>query len=286
MKVFINERMHISGAEWIPDSQAEFDSNIEQILSVLGCFNFFDKTNIYFNSEGIGSLIENLKIIGNEYFLFNPIDQLRTILIDIEAVDWSINKVHRDDHLYFIQLDRGATVHPVNTTTIAEAAEYNFLGDKVFLINLLSSEINNLPTLYVNRININPPGNMNLLQIEKVSGKEETIQHLLNERNQPVFNWNPKHGENGRGMIPNENEVVSPLLCNKAEASDLLSLCVNSKKTDELYGYDRRHDKFIVFKNEYTLTNTYHPYHPINQEEVPTEVRIFILSSTVLNPHE
>jgi hypothetical protein len=284
MKVFVNERMLVSGEEWVPSSPQELHSNIHNLLPTLHCFNFFHETEVLFHGEGINSLIQNLELVDDDYFLFSEISQLRTILFDLDAIDWSANKNQRNDHLYFIILDGGATSYPANDSTLGEAAEYNFLGNEVLIINLQSSEINSLPTLYVNRVNVNPPGNMNLLQLEKVVEKEETIQHLLDKRKQPEFSWNPKHGENGRGMIPNGNEVVSPLLCNKEEAATILLLSVNSNKTDELYGYDRNHNKFIVFKDEYTLKNTFHPYHPINQDDVPDDVKKFILASSVLNP--
>lgn len=282
MKVFVNERMLISGEEWIPNTQAEFEANVKQLLSVLNCFNFLNQTQIYYNSEGIGLLIANFNIVGEEYFLFNPIDQLRNLLIDIDAIDWNLNKIHRNDYSYFIQLAEGAITHLANTTTIAEATEYSFLNNKVLLINLFSSEINQLPSLYVNRVNINPPKDMQLLELKMLSEKEETIRYTLNNHKQPQFSFNPKHGENNKGVWNNKDEEVSPLLCSKEEAEEFLKISVGSKKTNELYAYDWINEKFIVFKNE--SNNLFHPYHPIDQDEVPAEVKDFILTSSVLNP--
>ncbi len=89
------------------------------------------------------------------------------------------------------------------------------------------------------------------------------LEIWLSQNRQPrVFNKNPKHGEQGKGVRANKGEKVSKLLCNPQEAQQFLDMAIGCANiTDELYNFDKKHGKYIVFKDENISDNTYHAYH-------------------------
>lgn len=278
MHIFLNENILISGGEWVPEDDVAFSTNIQELWKCLNCFNFYIEPIVYYSGAGLIRLFQNLEDISSitEYALTNPIQRLRVLLDEINAVNWSLSPFQRADYHYYYLSGGGAIPYYVNGTSVAEATEYKFSGEEVALLNLASSEYNEANPIHINRSSINPPPNMVICPLVILVSDVGVIAYVRQHRQPRTFNWNPKHGENGKGMIPNKGEVVSPLEGSRQEAELLLPKAVNSRKTTELYAYDEAQGKYIVFKDENTPDNKFHPYHPINQEEVPEDVKKFL----------
>lgn len=279
MKIFLNERILIGGGEWTPANPDEISVNIRNLIESLNCFNFHTEPTIYYTGEGITRLFENLTELSSfsDYALTNPIQQLRNILNEINSENWDLQKNQRTDYVYYFQSCGGATTYNVNTTSIAEATEYKYENKEVGILNLTSSQFNETNPIHISRSNINLPPDIQTFAIRVFTLKQEAVSYITEYRKERNYNWNPKHGENGKGMISNKDEDVSPLECSKEIAAELLNVAVSCKGTDELYAYDIDREKFMVFKSDNTPNNSYHSYHPIKQNEVPPEVREFLL---------
>lgn len=105
--------------------------------------------------------------------------------------------------------------------------------------------------------------------IPQIIDKNKLEIWLSQNRQSRVFNNNPKHGESGKGVRTNKGEQVSARLCNAREAQALLDTAIGCANiTDELYNFDRKHGKYIVFKDENTPNNTYHGYHVDSLDEI------------------
>lgn len=278
MKVFLNERFHISGEEWIPAEETEFRENISTLLKILNCFNFLKECNVFYSGTGMAALIDNVELISDDYILHNEVDQLRTIINEIDAVDWDNNKIQAvSEYNYLLQLNGGALVYNVNDTTLAEAAEYKNRNNNVAILNLCSSEFNVEATVYVNRSKVVPPSEMKLLSLSTVKKEDEMIDYFLTNREVINFNLNKKHGENHSLVKTIHGEIISPLKCTAEEAQQILQKSVGgSSKLKELYAYDKKRGCYIVFKYDNTIPKTYHGYHPHNQNEVVDDVKKFI----------
>lgn len=94
-----------------------------------------------------------------------------------------------------------------------------------------------------------------------------------NRRPQRIFNWNPKHGEYGKGAhISNKGDKVSVLMGSRGEARVLLFKAIGMD-LKRLYFWDIKYKKYIEFKQE--SENTYHGFHLDTEDEkrVPTVIQ-------------
>ncbi|MEK6495473.1 hypothetical protein, partial [Myroides odoratimimus] len=102
------------------------------------------------------------------------------------------------------------------------------------------------------------------------------IEWFHNNRDARSYTWNKKHGENGIGIIANKGEVVSPLECSKLEAEEFLNVAIGYRKSNELYNYDPKNMKYMVWKCDAPGTKSFHAYHPIDQREVDLKIQQFL----------
>lgn len=276
MKVFLNERIHLGGEDWLPSSSDDFNNNVKNLIETLESFIFLTEATVFYSSIELNKLIENITTVEefSDYSITNPVHRIRTILSEVESIDWTYSKKQRNDHLYYFISGLGAITHNVNETSIAEACEYKHEHNVVALINILASQFNETNPLNVLRSNINPPMNSSTKSLPFVSNRNQTVNYYHTHRKPRTYNWNPKHGENGKGMIPNKGEIVSPLECSQVEAAAYLENAVGYRKTNELYNIDK--NKFMVWKCDSIEQNSFHSYHPINQDEIEEDVKEFL----------
>lgn len=85
-----------------------------------------------------------------------------------------------------------------------------------------------------------------------------------------VYNWNPKHGEFGKGANPdNKGDKVSVLLCSRDHAREILPYAVGLKNQDFLFYFDSEYGKYMEFKadcksehiSDDVSIRSYHSYH-------------------------
>lgn len=89
-----------------------------------------------------------------------------------------------------------------------------------------------------------------------------------NRRPSRVFNWNPKHGEYGKGEYPG----ASKLMGSREEAAELLHKAVGTDLR-VLFFFDEKYNQYIEFKRE--SENTYHAFHLDKEDEkrVPAKIK-------------
>lgn len=96
-----------------------------------------------------------------------------------------------------------------------------------------------------------------------------------------IYNWNPKHGENGCGAHKKHaGEDVSILLCSREHAAELLSKAIGLEAWDLLYNYDSIYNRYMEFKAECkyehlhsaTFERKYHSYHLSSEEDIPKRI--------------
>lgn len=89
---------------------------------------------------------------------------------------------------------------------------------------------------------------------------------------QRVYNWNPKHGENGKGAHPeNKGDEVSLLLCSREEADVLLKKAIGIHPQGTLFYYDTNNRHYMEFKME--STNTFHSFHIEDENRIPKVIK-------------
>lgn len=99
---------------------------------------------------------------------------------------------------------------------------------------------------------------------------------------QRCYNWNRKHGENGKGAFSsNKGDEVSVLLCSRDHAEEILQKAIGVPKYDTLYCFDFKYGKYMVFKAECkyehlpedATSRSYHSYHADNDTTIPNRVK-------------
>ena len=99
---------------------------------------------------------------------------------------------------------------------------------------------------------------------------------------QRCYNWNPKHGENGKGAHPSHNGAkVSVLLCSKEHAAEIMQNAIGEPMYDTLYCFDSDFDKYMEYKAECkynqlpqnAITRNHHSFHLDNDSSIPKRVK-------------
>ncbi len=104
------------------------------------------------------------------------------------------------------------------------------------------------------------------------------LECWIKQNRQPRKFHKHKHGEDGKGAEKNKAEDVSPLLCGKEHAQELLNTAIGDRMaTKRLLNFDEEHEKYIVFERsegrEDGLENTYHGYHVENEGKIRVKDR-------------
>lgn len=93
----------------------------------------------------------------------------------------------------------------------------------------------------------------------------EQIENWLQKNRRPmrVYNWNPKHGENGRDAHKaNKTDSVAILYCSKEHAEELLHKALGEyNDIGPLYVWDEEFNRYMEFKRESKSSTTFHSYH-------------------------
>lgn len=109
-----------------------------------------------------------------------------------------------------------------------------------------------------------------------------------------IYNWNPKHGENGKGAHPSNNgNEVSVLLCSREHAAEIIHKAVGEQMYDTLYCYDTDFGKYMEFKADCKFEHlqdrterSYHSYHIDNDSFIPNKVKKKLYMLAELNDGE
>lgn len=103
------------------------------------------------------------------------------------------------------------------------------------------------------------------VDVAVVDGSIEAIEKWLQSNRRPVrvYNWNPKHGENGTGAHKeHKNDTVAILYCSREHASGLLQTALGEDaETGPLYAWDEDFNRYMEFKRESKNTMVFHSFH-------------------------
>lgn len=93
-----------------------------------------------------------------------------------------------------------------------------------------------------------------------------------NRKPERDYNWNPKHGEYGKGNWAGE----SRLLGSRDEAKQLVKNAIGETYRGTLFCWDAQYGHYMEYKNE--LNNTYHSFHleGVNEKRIPHQVKVLI----------
>ena len=86
-----------------------------------------------------------------------------------------------------------------------------------------------------------------------------------------LYNWNSKHGENGKGNWKGE----AALLGSRQDAAQLLPAAIGIKERKDLYLFDKQYGKYMRFMPE-NVADTYHSFH-IDTNQIEPIIRKKIL---------
>jgi hypothetical protein len=281
MVILINNIINLDGSDWVPANELEIANNLNALIEALSCCEFHFKGDLLYSSSGMDRLFKNLeqlKSFAEDYFLANPLYQLRVLIRDLDSKDSDYRREHRATLNYQYMTKAGAHSFNVNNTLLAEAAEYVRNGRKTLLLNFPASEINQENPVHITIGSIVPPPNILTVSFAAANNKAMLVSWTKSNHTPRKFNLNPKHGENGKNARANKGEKVSLLLCSKDQAQVLLDEAVCYRGTSELFYLDTAADKFMVFKSDNTPDNSYHGYHLDldDEHEVPGKVRQYL----------
>lgn len=235
---------------------------VNNILDVFSIENY----NGYYDSENINAFLYPFDIVEDYYP--NIRSQFRR-LMSRWGDNWrDDNKQEKTDLFYYFST-------PINNDTFSEVTKRKYVGnDKKFVIINYDAFLcrNNVIIKYKN----------NDYHIDVISPKIKEIALWFSKNRQPkrIYNFNPKHGENGKRVFSsNKGDKVSILMCGKDDVTDMLNMAFG-EDSKVLYYYDCEHKRYIEFKRELEQKDkiVYHAFHLDCSDEnrIPQKIKSVI----------
>lgn len=239
---------------------AELNKYIEEIY-IIEDFLQIENYAGYYDAYNINAFLHSVRIMDECYP--NVITRFRYVM-NRWGENWRNEKKQEIAERYKYFCKR------IQDDTLCEIAKRKCIAtdDSTFLLinnNAISCPDNLIRTLC----------NDNVIEIDVCKPKIKDIANWFenNRRPQRIFNWNPKHGEYGKGAHPShKGDKVSILMCSRSEANALLNKAVGID-LKVLYTFDEKYGQYIEFKRE--NKNIYHGFH-LDMEEakrVPPIIR-------------
>jgi hypothetical protein len=246
---------------------ADYIGRLEAMLEI----TYREKnTNVFYSTTNIEQF---LSTFDGDIYLQTLKGKLQEMLTG--ADDWETRSLQKNTHSYFIWSLNDSKVYQIINHTLAEIAESTQnQSDNRFV--LIDHEATHLTTyIYIFKDSLTKEFEPFFIKISSTVSRESLEEWLINNRQQRVFNLNPKHGENGMGgHKSNKGEKVALLLCSRERAQELLNNAKGDKrKNKELYIFDDQHKRFLIFKDDNTEINSYHGYHLDSENEIPAKIR-------------
>lgn len=248
----------------LPDEK-QVDKWMKQLVAFLDFFNEEECEQVY-DAKNLKSCLYVLDTLKDSY----PNRSLELLRAMHGYSDWRKHRISEADQSYEIY---HAEVKDEVRTEVAER-------EMVLKGNLCMIAVH-IPD-YVQKDWIVKKGH----QMSQVSSLPllipEVFDWLAHHRSQVrVYNWNPKHGEQGTGAHPvNKGNKVAILHCSKEHAQDLLQKAIGKKGWNCLWTYDAEKHMFMEFQAETkyaqlpaeAIERKYHSYHLEGSENIPKEV--------------
>lgn len=205
--------------------------------------------------------------------------QLRTILKGVE--NWRNNRISSENTEYIIHYE---TVKDEIRTEIAERALANS-ADSFLITSSLVDRGGKVWNLEINDTSVSVKAQQMFIP---------QVFEWLSKHHKPlrIYEWNEKHGENGKCAHPdNKGDEVSVLLCSKEHAAELLDGAIGEPMYDCLYCFDAEYGKYMEYKAgcksenlaSGTIERKYHSFHIDDEHRIPNRVmkKIKILQNQI-----
>lgn len=115
------------------------------------------------------------------------------------------------------------------------------------------------------------------IDIPVLNNTIEDVEKWLRENRRPfrVYNWNEKHGENGRGAHKSHNGFpVAVLKCSREHAAEVLKLAIGEDANNgPLYAWDADFNSYMEFKREAPNSVCFHSYHLKNDDPKISKIK-------------
>jgi len=151
---------------------------------------------------------------------------------------------------------------PVTDDSFCEVCERKYQADIVHLDSTFAiinhGGLDKHPLASMNR-------DIDSVEVAILEASIEQVENWLQKNRRPlrVYNWNPKHGENGKDAHKaNKTDTVSILYCSREHAEELLHKALGEyNDIGPLYVWDEEFKRYMEFKRESKSSNTFHSYH-------------------------
>lgn len=194
---------------------------------------------------------------------------LRTVLKGVE--NWRVNRASVENEEYV--MDRSNVKDEMRTEIASRMASNH---ENCYLLTV------GFPDYVAKEWKLSKGGNNYCIDSAPLSIKEAFEWLSLHHFPQRVYNWNPKHGENGQGAHPeHDGEKVSVLLCSREHAGQIMQKAIGIPFYDRLYCYDIEYSKYMEYKAECkhehlpvnAVSRKYHSYHLESDNDIPNRVK-------------
>lgn len=231
----------------------------EYIDQIVGSREFFTIENYtgYYDVDNIKAFLLPIGIMEDSYP--NAMTRFRSVM-NKWGENWRNGKKQDDDVAYIF---RGSQIQ---NDSLCEITERKCVpaDDSTFMLVSCGGALScKAGTISVQRQGNNVEVDVRNLEVKELAGWFEN-----NRRPSRIFNWNPKHGEYGKGEYPGESKLMG----SRDEARSLLHKAWGTDLR-VLFFFDEKYNQYIEFKRE--LGNTYHGFHLYEADEkrVPAIVK-------------
>ncbi len=262
--------------EWRCNALPPDDSLGDWVKELAGFVDFFKDEScvVMYDSKNAQACVYPMEQLPDEYP--SRAFHFRKILNGEDVKDWRRGRVSASDREYRIQIAGRHGIVSVKDEVRAEAAERLFVreGDTCLLAT-------HIPGYGAKDWTVNN-GQGEVADVRSMPLSVAGVFGWLSENRRParVYNWNPKHGENGCGGHPsNKGAAVSLLLCSRGEAASLMKKAVGEEEENRLYAFDTQRGGWMEYMAEAKSPNAnsderkYHSYHIDDGKCVPKRVK-------------
>lgn len=268
----------ITSKDWTTDELYDDETIGRQIKNVAQFVDFFkdEECRMVFDSKNIQAYLYPVYTIPESYPSRRM--QLKTALKGLE--DWRKNRISTVDAEYKIHYE---TIKDESRTEMAVRKEASL--DDSFLI--VSDVVGTDGKVW------KVEGEGQTIDLESLKMFIPAVFEWISTHHKPArcYEWNEKHGENGKGAHPNnKGDKVSVLLCSREHAEELLAKAIGEPMYDFLYCYDATYGKYMEYPAGCKYKNLaadakerkYHSYHIEDENQVPNQVlrKLNILQET------
>ena len=237
---------------------------VNNILDVFSIENY----NGYYDSENINAFLYPFDIVEDYYP--NIRSQFR-ILMSRWGENWrNDSKQEEADSFYYFSTQ-------IKNDTFCEATKRKSIN---YENNFLIINYDAFSSDKGDKVLINYKNRDYHIDVVSPDIKKIALWFSLNRQPKRIYNFNPKHGENGkRAFSSNKGDKVSILMCGKDDVTDMLNMAFG-EDSKVLYYYDCKYKRYIEFKRELEQKDkiVYHAFHLdcSNEKRIPQKVKSVI----------